>query len=61
MLPVFFLYGWLREPITVLTPYTTSRLNAACFGAMSVGVLGDPSLCYPPTRHLGYMLPVLVR
>ena len=29
------------------TPYTTPRLNAACSGAMSVGVLGGPSLCYP--------------
>ena len=28
---------------------------------MSVGVLGDLSLCYPPTLHLGYMLPVLER
>ena len=35
------------RPSTVLPPYTTPRLNAACFGAMSVGVLGDLSLCYP--------------
>ena len=48
------LYGRrVERPFTVLPPYTTSRLNAACFGAMSVGVLGDPSLCYPPTLHLG--------
>ena len=25
---------------------------------MSVGVLGDPLLCYPTTLHLGQMLPV---
>ena len=47
MLPV-----WCDEcrrfgrPFTVLTPYTTPRLNAACFGTMSVGVLGEPLLCY---------------
>ena len=28
------------------TPYTTPMLNAACFKAMSIGVLGDPSLRY---------------
>ena len=50
-----FLYGRrVGRPFTVLPPYTTAGLNAACFGAMSVGVLGDPSLlCYPPTLHLG--------
>ena len=70
----FFLYGWLRVPLlcyrppqyswatlTALNPYTAPRLNAACFGAMSVGVLGEPSLCYPPTLHLNQMLIVLVR
>ena len=29
------------------SPYTARRVNATCFGAMSVGVLGDPSLSYP--------------
>ena len=47
-----YLYGWRRDPHCA-TPYTTPRLNAACFGAMSVGVLGGPSLCYSPTLHLG--------
>ena len=28
------------------TPYTTPMLKPACFEAMSVGVLGDPSMCY---------------
>ena len=27
--------------------YTTPVLNAACFGSMSVDVLGDPLLCFP--------------
>ena len=35
------------------TPYTTHRLNAACFGAMSVGVLGDSLLYHPLTLHVG--------
>ena len=49
-----FLYGRrVGRPFTVLPPYTTPRLNAACFGAISVGVLGDLSLCYLPTLHLG--------
>ena len=61
-----FSYGWLRDPLlcapptrrveqpfTVLPPYTTPRLNAACFGAMSVGVLDASSLSYPPRLHLG--------
>ena len=43
----------VRRPFTVLPPYTTPTLNAACFGAMSVDVLGDPLLCYPTTLHLG--------
>ena len=30
---------------------TTPRLNAACVGAISVGVLGNPPLCYPPRLH----------
>ena len=48
------LYGrGVGRPFTVLPPYTTPRLNAARFGAMRVGVLGDPSLCYPPTPPLG--------
>ena len=34
-------------------PYTSLRLYAACFGAMSVSVLGDLLLCYPLTLHLG--------
>ena len=34
--------------VAVLPPYTTPRVHAACFGAMSSGVLGDLSLCYPP-------------
>ena len=55
-----FLYDWLRDPLlcyppntplerpfTVLPPYTAPKSNFACFGAMSVGVLGDPSRCYP--------------
>ena len=29
---------------TVLPPYTASRINAACFSAIIVGVLGDPLL-----------------
>ena len=49
------------RPFTWLPLYTTPGLSAACFGAMRVGVLGDPSLCYPPTPHLGEMLPVLTR
>ena len=48
------------QPFTVLTPYTAPRFNAACFGAMGVGFLGDAFLCYPPPR-LFKMLPVLVR
>ena len=47
----FFTVDWAT--IHCATPYTTPRLNAACFGAISVGVLGDSSLCYPPTLHLG--------
>ena len=48
-----FLFGRrVERPFTVLLPYTTPKLNAACFGATSVGVLGDPSLCYFPTLHL---------
>ena len=38
----YFFYGrrvW--RPFIVLPPYTTHRFNAACFGAMSVSVLGD--------------------
>ena len=46
---------------TVRPLYTLPRLNAACFGALSVGVLGDHILCYLPTLHLSEMLPVLVR
>ena len=60
MPPVFFIRLAARS-CTVLPPYTAPGLNAACFGAMSVGVLGEPSLGYPPTLHLGQMLPVLVR
>ena len=41
------------RPFTVLPPYTAPKLNAACFRAMSVGVLGDSQLCYPTTLHLG--------
>ena len=61
-----FLYGCLSDPLLCYpplhycwatfhcaTPYTAPRLNAAGFGATSVGVLVDPSLCYPPTLHLG--------
>ena len=33
------------RPFTVLSSYTTPRLNAACFGAMGVGLLGDAFLC----------------
>ena len=29
-------------------PYTAPRLNAAYYGAMGMGVLGDAFLCYPP-------------
>ena len=32
----------------MLPLYSTSRVNAACFTAMSVSVLGDPSLCFHP-------------
>ena len=46
-------YTTVGRPFTVLSPHSAPRLNAACFGAMSVGVLGDPSLCYPSTLHLG--------
>ena len=62
----FCIYGWLRDPLlcyppytrvgrpfTVLPSYTARRLNAACFGAMSVGALCDPILCYTTTPHLG--------
>ena len=52
MLPVFYTVG-CEQPFTVLPPYTTPRVNAACFGSTSVGVLGDLSLCYPPTLYLG--------
>ena len=38
-----FLYGWLRDPLLCYLP-TLPRLNVTCFGAMSVGVFGDPSL-----------------
>ena len=38
---------------TLLSPRTAPRLNSAWFGGVSVGVLGDPLLCYPPTLHLG--------
>ena len=41
----FFCRRRFGRPFTVLPPYTTPRINAACFGATSVGVLGDPSLC----------------
>ena len=56
----FVLYGWRRDPLlcyppytpvgrpsTVLPPYTAPGLNAACFGAMSIGVFGEPLLFYP--------------
>ena len=44
----------VRRRFTVLAPYTVHGINAACFGAMSVRVLGDQSvLCYPPTLHVG--------
>ena len=45
----------------MLSPYPAPMLNAACFGATSVGVWGDSWLCYPPTLHIGQMLPVLMR
>ena len=34
------------RPSTWLPSYTIPRLNAACFGAMSGGVLGEPLSCY---------------
>ena len=58
----FFLNGRRAgRLVTVLPPYTAHRIHAACFSAMSVGVLGDSLLRYPPTLHIGNMLPVLVR
>ena len=61
MLPVYFLCGWLRDPpmcyppytpvrrpFTVLPPYTVHGISAAYFGAMGVGFLCNPLLCYPP-------------
>ena len=36
------------RPFNGFHAYTTPRLNAACFGAMSVSVLGDFSLCFHP-------------
>ena len=40
MLPVFLRLA--VRPFTVLPLYTAPRFNAAWFGAMTVGVLGDP-------------------
>ena len=40
--------GRVRRPFTVLLYYTVHGINAASFGAMSVGVLGDPSPCFHP-------------
>ena len=61
MLPVLVRLAW--APCATLNcatpPYTAPKLNAACFRAKGVGVLGDALLCYP--RRPGYMLPVLVR
>ena len=43
--------GRLGQPCTVLPPPCTApRLDAACFGAMGVGGMGDAFLCYPPPR-----------
>ena len=56
---LYVLYGWCDEcgrvgrPFTVLPPYITPRLHAAGLGATSVGVLGEPLSCLPPTLHLG--------
>ena len=46
--------GVLGEPLPCYPPYTAPRLNAACFGAMSVDEFGDPSL-----RAASYTLPKL--
>ena len=40
-----FLYGWLRDASLC---YPQPRLNAAVFGAMTVSVLSDSSLCFHP-------------
>ena len=52
MLPVLVRWAWAScATLTVLLPpYTASRSNAACFGAMGVGVLGDAFLRCPPPR-----------
>ena len=38
----------VRRPFTALSPYTMHGINAACFGAMGVGLLCNPLLCYSP-------------
>ena len=55
MLPV--LVGWAWASCAKLycpTPplYTATRLNAAWFGAMGVGIVGDAFLCYTPPPRL---------
>ena len=42
----------LGNPSLCFHPYTTPRLNAACFGAMSVSVLGDSYTVLPPPPRL---------
>ena len=50
MLPVLVRWAWAScaTLYCVMPPYTAPRLNAARFGSMGVGVLGDTFLIYPP-------------
>ena len=54
MLPVLVRLAWAScaTLYCATPPYTAPRLNATCFGAVGVGVLGDAFLCYPPAPRL---------
>ena len=47
-----FSYGWLRDPLLRYPP-PTLLLGQMPPVFYTVGVLGDPSLCFPPTLHPG--------
>ena len=52
--------SWCEPLLCSPPPPPGPTVNAACFGAMSVGVLDDAFLCYRPPG-LGEMMPVLVQ
>ena len=63
MLPPYTVHGTLPALVRwascatlycATPPLTAPRLDAACFGAMGVCVLGDAFLCYPPPPRLNY-------